>query len=153
MKHMMHKMINPRNTKLGLLVLRLTLGGIFMFHGISKLSNMEQTISFFGTIGFSAFWAWIVALTETLGGFAVIIGIGTRVAASLLAVIMLVVITMVKNGKGFQAMEIDVILLGFSLGVALIGCGRYSMCALDHNKNCKDGACNADCGCGCHDKK
>ena len=151
MKHMMHKMINPRNTKLGLLVLRVTLGGIFLTHGIMKLSNMEDTIAFFGMVEFSAFWAWVVALVETIGGTAVILGIGTRVAASLLAIIMLVAITMVKNGKGFQAMEVDIVLLGLALGVALIGCGRYSMCGMNHGKNCKDGKCESDCGCGCRD--
>jgi uncharacterized membrane protein YphA (DoxX/SURF4 family) len=66
---------------------------------------------------------------------------------------MIVAIIAVKASKGFQAAEIDIILLGLSLGIALIGCGKYSMCGIGHTKDCKDGTCNADCGCGCCDKK
>ena len=123
MKKIIDKMYNPTNTKLGLLVLRITLGSIFMIHGIQKLGNMEGTIGFFGMIGFSAFWAWAVALVETFGGFAVVIGYGTRVASSLLAIIMLVVIIYVKKGQGFAKEELDIVLLGLALGVGLIGCG------------------------------
>lgn len=136
-----------QHAKIGILIIRITLGGVFLFHGISKLSNMDGTIAFFGSLGFSVFWAWVVALVETIGGGAVIIGIGTRIFASLLAIIMLVVITTVKNGKGFQAMEIDVILLGLALGVGLIGCGKWSLCHMNHKGTCdnKDGHCGCEC--------
>jgi uncharacterized membrane protein YphA (DoxX/SURF4 family) len=147
MKHIIHKMYYPTNDRLGSLVLRVTLGAIFLTHGIQKLSNMEGTIGFFGMIGFSAFWAWTVALIETIGGAAVILGIGTRIWSSLLAIIMLVVITKVKSGKGFQAMELDIVLLGLALGVGLISCGKWSMCHW-----CHKGACDSkesDCSCGC----
>ena len=148
MKHIVNKMYNPPNAKLGLFVLRVTLGSIFLIHGIQKLSNMEGTIGFFIMIGFSAFWAWIVALTETIGGAMVILGFGTRIVASLFAIIMLVVITMVKNGKGFSAVELDLVMLGLALGVGLIGCGKWSMCHLSHKGTCsaEDGHCGCECG-------
>ncbi len=147
MKHIIHKMYNPTNSNLGLLVLRLTLGSVFLVHGIQKLSNMEMTIGFFGTLGFSAFMTWVVALIEAVGGAAVIFGIGTKMWSSLFAIIMLVVITTVKNGKGFSAMELDIVLLGLALGVGLIGCGKWAVCHLGHK-----GTCSADgdhCGCDC----
>lgn len=147
MKHIVNKMYNPPNAKLGLFVLRVTLGSIFLIHGIQKLSNMEGTIGFFTMIGFSAFWAWVVALTETIGGALVILGFGTRIVASLFAIIMLVVITMVKNGKGFSAVELDLVMLGLALGVGLIGCGKWSMCHLSHKGTCS--AEDGHCGCGC----
>ncbi len=145
-------MYNPTNTKLGLLVLRITLGSIFMIHGIQKLGNMEGTIGFFGMIGFSAFWAWAVALVETFGGFAVVIGYGTRVASSLLAIIMLVVIIYVKKGQGFAKEELDIVLLGLALGVGLIGCGPYSVCHLCHKKGCGTCTTHGTCGCDCGSK-
>jgi uncharacterized membrane protein YphA (DoxX/SURF4 family) len=152
MKQMIHKMYNPANEKLGLFVLRLTLGSIFMVHGISKLSNMEGTIGFFGMIGFSAFWAWVVALVETIGGAAVILGIWTRMVSSLLAITMIVAIFSAKSGKGFGGSELEIALLGLSLGIGLIGCGKWSMCNMWHKKDCKtckDGVC---CGCNCESK-
>ena len=150
MKQLVEKMINPINTKLGLLILRITLGGIFLSHGIGKLSNMEQTVAFFGTIGFSAFLAWFVALVETIGGAAVILGIGTRMAASLLAIIMVVSIICVKGKMGFAKAEIDIVLLGLSLGVALLGCGKYSLCSICHKKECSTCTTSSNsCGCDC----
>ena len=153
MKKIIDKMYNPTNTKLGLLVLRVTLGSVFMVHGIQKLSNMEGTIGFFGMIGFSAFWAWVVALTETFGGFAVVIGYGTRVAASLLAVILLTVIIYVKKGQGFMKEELDIVLLGLSLGVGLIGCGSWSLCHTCHKGDCKTCSVDGTCACDCKSKK
>ena len=151
MKQIVDKMYNPPNAKLGILVLRVTLGAIFLTHGIQKLSNIEMTIGFFGMLGFSAFWAWLVALVETIGGAAVLFGFGTRIAASFLSIIMIVVITMVKKGQGFSATELDIVLLGLSLGVGLIGCGKWSLCHMYHK-----GTCSIDgdhCGCDCKSEK
>jgi uncharacterized membrane protein YphA (DoxX/SURF4 family) len=66
---------------------------------------MEQTIGFFASVGFSAFMAWVVAITETVAGAAVIIGFSTRIAASLLAIIMIVAIVCVKGKMGFAKAE------------------------------------------------
>lgn len=155
MKKIIHRLYNPANGKLGLLVLRLTLGSVFLVHGIQKLSNMEMVIGFFGMIGIPAFLAWVVALVETVGGVAVILGAGTRIASSLLAVIMLVVIIFVKKGQGFQAMELDIVLLGLSLGIALIGTGKYSVARMWYKQGCP--TCKAvdnsdcdECNCDCH---
>lgn len=150
---MIHKMYNPANEKLGLLVLRVTLGSIFLVHGIQKLSNMQMTIGFFGTIGLSAFWAWVVALVETIGGVSVILGMWTRIFASLFAIIMIVAIIAMKGG--FNAAELPIALLGLSLGLGLIGCGKWSMCRLCHKKECTTCAADKDsncCGCNCHTK-
>lgn len=146
---MIHKLYNPANEKLGLFVLRLTLGSIFLVHGISKLSNMEGTIGFFGMVGFSAISAWVVALVETIGGAFVILGLWTRIASSLLAITMIVVIFSVKSGKGFGASELEIALLGLSLGIGLIGCGRWSMCRLWHKKDCETCKAGSNTCCGC----
>ncbi len=145
-------MYNPPNAKLGQLVLRVTLGSVFLIHGIQKLSNMEGTVGFFGMLGFSAFWAWVVALVEAIGGAAVIFGIGTRIAASLFAIIMIVVIVYVKKGD-FKKEELDIVLLGLSLGVGLIGCGSWSLCHTCHKGDCKTCSVDGTCACDCKSKK
>ncbi len=136
----------------GTFILRLTLGGVFLFHGVTKLMDMESTIAFFGTIGISALFTWIVALVETIGGALIILGIKVRFAAILLAIIMAYVILFVKNGQGFYAMELDIVLLGLSLGMVSLGCGRYSMCSVGH-KNCSDCSMDANCECNCSKNK
>lgn len=150
------KMFNKaycRNT--GLLLIRLAVGVIFLTHGISKLTNMEGTVAFFDGLGVPSFMAWVVALIETLGGAAMILGIYTTFAGYLLACVMIVAIVLVKSKMSFQAAELDVMLLASSLGIAFSGPGKYSLmrfigCGC---KNCKDGKCecasNGMCHCGC----
>jgi uncharacterized membrane protein YphA (DoxX/SURF4 family) len=118
-------------TNTGLLLIRLGVGIAFLAHGISKLSHMEGTIGFFAGLGMGAFWAWVVALVETLAGLALILGIGTTAAALLLAVVMIVAVLTVKLGKPFLGgYELDFILLLSNLGLAAAGPGAYSLSGL-----------------------
>lgn len=125
-----------------MLFLRLVIGGIFLYAGYSKLTNMEQVIPMFGAMGFSAFWAWVVAITEVVGGAAFILGTFTRLAGLLFVIIMLVAIIKVKWSGGFMAYQSDLVLLAGSLVVALCGCGKYGICPTRHNcSGCKTDAC------------
>jgi uncharacterized membrane protein YphA (DoxX/SURF4 family) len=137
----------------GTLILRLTLGGIFMYHGFHKLIDMNGTIVSFAALGIPAILAWIVAIIQGIGGLLVVIGIRVRTIAILLAGIMLYTILFIKNGKGFSAMELNVVLFGLSLGVATLGCGKYSVCSMQHGdcKECENH--KGTCGCECKDKK
>lgn len=133
---------------LGLFIIRLVVGSIFMYHGIQKLVSMEQTIGFFATIGIGAFLTWVVALVETIGGLALILGYFSRFFSVLLAVIMLVAIFKVKWSAGFGALELDLVLLATLIAVLFSGCGQYSICAWRHKTMCS--GCNKDCGCHPH---
>lgn len=146
MKSIKHHIHSPA---LGLFIIRLVAGAIFMFHGISKLSSMEGTIGFFASLGFAAFFAWLVAIIETLGGLALILGYFSKFFSALLAIIMLVAILKVKWSLGFVALEIDLMLLATLIAVLFSGCGRYSICKLWHKDctTCTEGHnCNCNCG-------
>ncbi len=144
---MIHKLYHPTNSGLGLFILRLTLGSIFLIHGIQKLQNMDMVIGFFASLGFSAFLAWLVALIETIGGAMVILGIGARMWASLFSIIMIVAIAV--SGGSFKMMELPRVMLGLSFGVGLIGCGSWSMCRMWHKKECSTCQANDNGHCGC----
>ena len=132
---------------LGLFIIRLVAGTIFMFHGIQKLSSMEGTIAFFASLGFGAFLAWVVALVETIGGLALILGYWSKFFSALLAVVMTVAILKVKLSMGFAKAEIDLMLLATTIAVLFSGCGRYSICSFWH-KDCNE--CKGDkCACSC----
>jgi putative oxidoreductase len=79
-----------------LLVLRLSGLGLAVFHGWPKLAGMISGQSRFvegvAQMGFPlpAVFAWAAALSETLGGLLVFLGLGTRIAAGFCAVTMLV---------------------------------------------------------------
>ncbi|MBI5126580.1 MAG: DoxX family protein [Candidatus Taylorbacteria bacterium] len=137
--HFVSKLVGHRPNA-AVLVLRLVVGLVFLVHGIQKLGGMDQTIGFFQAIGIpaAAFFAWVVALVETLGGIALIIGIGTHIASVLLAVVMLVAIFTVKLSKGFSGgYEFDLVLLASLIGFILNGAGKISLDAKCKCDNCQ----------------
>lgn len=125
----------------GLTILRVVVGIVFLVHGIQKLNGIDMVTGFFTQVGIPAagFFAWVVALVETIGGAALILGVGTHIAAVLLSVVMLVAIFGVKRKMGFTGgYEFDLTLLAALVGFLFQGAGKYSVDA----KFC--GACS--CG-------
>lgn len=119
----------PKNVELGLFLIRLGLALVFIIHGWAKLTNMDATVGFFASLGLAAFFAYVVALIEFLGGIALLVGYYTQVAGWLLAVVMFFAIILVKGKAGFVGgYEFDLLLLLSSLGMAFIGSGKYSLC-------------------------
>ncbi len=141
---------NCKNAKdWALLALRVALGVIFVFHGYGKLWGAPGIEAFTGMIdkiGFPApaLFAYLAALSEFVGGIALLAGIGTTIASGLLVVVMLVAILAV-HGIKFPGIDAPLSLLAMSLAVLLMGPGRYSLAAM-MCKGCEDGGrcCNKD---------
>ncbi len=117
-----------------LLVLRIVAGIVFVLHGWGKLTgnpSIEMFAGMVGGLGFPMpmFFAWVVALTEFVGGLALILGILVRPAAILLSIVMLVALFMVKK-MAFPAADVDLVLLGVSVALALTGPGRFSVASM-----------------------
>lgn len=138
----------------GLLILRVFVGVIFLIHGIQKWINLEPMTVFFGQIGLNAFWLYVVAVVETLGGVLLILGLFTRYAAILLSVVMVSAIVLFKWKIGgetwlgkFAAAEIDLALLGANLAMIFTGAGSLALWRVCKHKchgtdeNC--GVCDA----------
>ena len=140
-----------KNADLGQLVLRLTVAIPFIIHGAQKLSAMEGTIAFFGQLGLPAAVAYLVAIVETFGGLAVLIGVFARYAGIILAINMLGAIFLVhfKNGYSLATggYEYALTLLLASLAIAFIGSGKYAA-----KKGCAKG-CNCTDTCDCTEGK
>lgn len=115
-----------RNTDLGLLILRIAVGGVFLNHGLTKLTGMPGTISFFHDQGFSAFFAYLVACIETFGGLLMILGLWTSLFAGLFMIIMLVAIFKVKGGNLNKA-ELDLVMFLASVSIIFTGRGSYAI--------------------------
>ncbi len=123
--------ILKNNTDLGLLLVRVGLGLVFIAHGWAKIAGMEDTVGFFASIGLSAFWAYLVAYVEFIGGIAMLVGLFTNWAGMLLAVVMIVAIAMLKLSKGFVGgYEFDLVLFLSSLAIVIAGPGKYTLRAL-----------------------
>lgn len=108
--------------------LRCTLGVIFVLHGLSKFGpEFAGNLSY---MGLPAEMQIPIALAELVPGILLIIGIFSRLSASLISVIMLGAIFMVKGatsiiGKG--GVELDLILLASSLVIIAAGPGKISL--------------------------
>lgn len=139
----------------GLLILRIALGIIFILHGWGKLfggaPGMEGFTMMVMKIGFPApvVFAYVAALTEFLGGIAMLLGIFTRVFGPLIAFVMLVAFITVK--KGLPAGDPDLALFAMAIALTLMGPGRFSLTGMmKKDKVHKDGGCECGGNCGCH---
>jgi putative oxidoreductase len=118
---------------LGLLVLRLAVGLVFVVHGANKLfvSGVPNVMRFLADLGITppALWAWSVTLAELVGGAALMIGALTRVAACVTAASMMVAIATVLWARGFfvPGYEFAFTLLAASVALQLAGPGRYAV--------------------------
>jgi len=123
---------NPWTANWGPVPLRLVVGLVFVVHGAQKLFvfGLGGAAGFMGKVGIPLPFlaAGVVTAVELLGGSALILGWGTRLAAALLAFDMLVAILVVKLGAGFVGgYEFELTLLGACLSLALLGAGPVSL--------------------------
>ncbi|MFA5935943.1 MAG: DoxX family protein [Patescibacteria group bacterium] len=131
---MMGKMLTgfQKHKSVGLFVLRIAAGVIFVMHGYGKLfgdaPGMTAFTGMVDKLGFPmpGLFAYIAALTEFLGGIALILGVGVPVAATLIAGVMLVAFFGVKKAS-FPAGDVDFALLAIAISLVFMGPGRYTV--------------------------
>jgi len=117
-----------RNPNVGLLLIRVGIALVFIVHGISKLSNIDGTIAFFGSLGLGVFFAYLVAVVELLAGISMLLGFWVEASGIALAIIMVIAIFTVKLKVGFLGgYELDLPLLLSALGIAFAGPGKYAI--------------------------
>jgi len=122
---------------LGLLIIRLVIGLLFIGHGAQKLFGWFGGYGLKGTGGWldsigvkpGVAMALIAGLGEFVGGLLFATGVGTWVGAILIAATMLVAIIKVHGQNGIWATqngyEYNLTLIAVAIGVALIGPGAY----------------------------
>lgn len=118
-------------------ILRIMVGVIFFLHGLPKLQNLSGITGFLGSLNVPApgLFGIVVAILETFGGLALILGIATRWVALLFIVEMIVTTLLVKVNVGFivpsgqvgVGAELDLLLLVTSLALLVLGAGALSI--------------------------
>ncbi|RSK43971.1 DoxX family protein [Hymenobacter rigui] len=124
-----------RTHDLGLLLLRVGIGVMFTLHGYPKLTGgMEAWTQVGGTmklIGLDfapAFWGFLAAAAEAVGGQLVAIGLFFRVACVfLLGTMLMATIMHLSSGDDFNAYSHALESAILFLSLAFIGPGRYSV--------------------------
>ena len=126
--------VPPQRLALGLTILRIVVGIVFIVHGAQKLFV-------FGIGGVTGAFAQmhiplpmiaapVVAIVEFVGGIALVLGFFTRIAAILIAIDMAGAILFVHGKNGFflpMGFEYAFALLGACVALAVAGPGEYSV--------------------------
>lgn len=96
-------MIDTRTAPYAALILRVTLGVLFLAHAGLKIFVFTPAgaAQFFGSLGLPPFLAYVTILAEVIGGVALIAGFYTRWAALALIPILLGAIVTVHGPAGF----------------------------------------------------
>jgi putative oxidoreductase len=132
---------NP-SADLGLLLLRFAVGGVFFAHGMQHvfglwggvgMTGLRNTLTAFGFRNVNVL-AWVTALTELVGGAAVVLGLFTPLAAAgLLALMINAVLLKAVNGffiagpPGAASVELEVVLGLGAAALVLTGAGRVAL--------------------------
>ena len=120
----------------GLLVLRLGLGALLLFHGVYKVTHGVAWIA--GPLSGAGLPAWLqygVYVGEVLAPVLVILGLWTRPAALVIAIDMFMAIFLARRADvakvnpagGGWAIELELMYLVAALALALAGGGRYGL--------------------------
>ncbi len=115
------------NSDLGMLFLRIAIGLPFIIHGFAKFGDIAGTTAFFGGLGLSAFFVYLISGLEVLAGAMILLGFFSAVGGWIVSAIMLAAYIVVKNKMPFfGGYELDMVFFFGGLAVAMLGSGRYS---------------------------
>ena len=124
-----------KHQHIGLLILRIGFGCMFLFHGLPKLfggpekwEKVGAAMGAFGITFIPAFWGFMAAISESLGGICLILGFFLRPACILLTITMLVAAASHLNrGEGLGGAAHALKAGTVFLSLILIGPGKYSL--------------------------
>ena len=135
----------PLGLDLASLLLRITVGGILILHGVRKTQNkLQGTINWFNSLGFpfkvtgGRIPAYLAAINEIFFGFMLLVGIFTQIVAAIVVSQMLVAlyVATVKEKSAFISMagnpgiygfELDLHYIFGALSLIMIGGGAFSL--------------------------
>jgi len=125
---------SARQVNIGLLILRVIVGIVFVAHGAQKVFvwGIDGVTAGFAGMGVPApaVVATLVAFGELLGGIALIAGVLTRLASLGLAIIMVGAVTLAHLPAGFfapEGYEFTLTLAAASLALMFAGAGQLSV--------------------------
>lgn len=116
---------------LALLIARIAIGVIFIYHGLPKLTHPQQWVQNFHHMGFPGYFAYVAAILEVFGGALLIVGLFTRIAGLLLAGEMAVALVgvhgIVRDPGNVHGYEFPLALAVLAFVLATGGAGAISL--------------------------
>lgn len=130
--------MNPRpaNEHLGLLFLRIGVGGLMILHGFNKLitENGHQGVQDLLAAKGLPTWLWLgVPVGEVIAPLLILIGVATRISSLLVALTMATSIYLAFGASGFSlnenggfVAELNLLFMFGALALLCLGAGQYS---------------------------
>ena len=118
------------DSNIGLVILRVFIGGALLTHGWGKmLGGLEQFTGFVASLGVPApqVAAFLAAFAESFGAILLAVGLLTRPAAFLIVATMAVAVFGAHKGAAFSVQEAAWLYLVPALFFLLKGAGRWSL--------------------------
>lgn len=111
------------------LILRLTVSGAMLTHGIAKIQSFDQlSTTFPDPIGLGHLTSLLLAIGAEVGGsIFLILGLLTRLALIPLMFTMGVVVFIVSAGAPFASKELALLYLLIYVAIFAIGAGKFSL--------------------------
>ncbi|MDP8305564.1 MAG: DoxX family protein [Candidatus Chlorobium antarcticum] len=130
---MLDRFVN--NSDLAKLLLRLSVGGLMLFHGINKLQHgygfVEKMLVKANLPGYLSHG---ILIGEVLAPLFIVLGLYTRFAALMQATVMVMAVYLVHTGDLFRltehggyALELQALYLFGAVAIFFLGAGRYSL--------------------------
>ena len=124
-----------RNDDLGKLIVRITVSGLMLTHGIAKLfGGIDPIVELVKSKGLPGSVAYGVHVGETVAPILILIGFLTRPAAAILAFNMIVAVALAHPGDIFKLgdhgewkLELQAFYFFLALAVMFLGAGKYSV--------------------------
>ncbi len=124
----------PSNTDFASLILRVSIGGMFLLHGVGKpfVVGMDSVIPRFVAQGFPVWTAYFSTGIEILGGLMLLVGLYSRLASLLLIPVSLgILVYHLPNGWVFHnsggGWEYPQSILVSLIVIFLLGTGKYGI--------------------------
>jgi len=118
----------PLSTDIASLVLRLLFGGLFIYHGYTKIGLFNEYAPNFLDIGIGAKASFmLVIFAEFFCGILVTIGLFTRFAVVPIFITMVVAYFIAHSQHAFNQKETPFIFLLLSIVIFVLGSGRFSI--------------------------
>jgi putative oxidoreductase len=121
----------------GKLLLRITLGGLLLFHGVAKILNpgfVEPIVKGVTSMGLPGPFAYMVYVGEVVAPLMILLGLWSRIGGLIVVINMIFAVVMVHTAQLFTlsktggwALELQFFYLLCGLAVFFLGSGRAAI--------------------------
>jgi len=123
-----------KKNDLGLLLLRLTISGLMLFHGVAKFGKLDGIKNMLSEVGLPEFMSYGVFVTELIAPLLILVGFRTKLASLVFCFGMIAALFLAHSDNLFElsktgGLAIELILLYAFGALALFftGGGKYAI--------------------------